>query len=102
MDDSLLNPDTTDNFVDWVTGDYDESTNVGSVAGANTNLFGSSDFIHVNSLGYQVMAYQWFQAMKEVGVVPEPSSVLLLLSGSAMLFMSQGSKPRHSVSTRFS
>jgi len=86
-DDSLLNPDPTDNFVDWAIGNYDESTNVGSIAGANTNLFGNSDFIHPNSLGYQVMAYQWLQAMKQVGVVPEPRSALLVLTSLGVLFL---------------
>ncbi len=88
-DDSLLNPDPSDNFVDWITGEYDESTNTGFVPfsippvnSANTNLFGNSDFIHPNSLGYQVMAYQWFTAMKQAGVVPEPSSLLLFILGT--------------------
>jgi len=91
-DDSLLNPDPSDNFVDWITGKYNESTNTGfapftipPVNSANRNLFGSSDFIHPNSLGYQVMAYQWFQAMKQVGIVPEPSSLILLSMGALEL-----------------
>jgi len=77
-DDTLLNPDPTDNFVDWVTGDYNESTNLGSITGPNTNLFGTTDFIHPAALGYRLMAYQWFQELKKIGVVPEPSSLVLL------------------------
>lgn len=76
-DDSLINIDG-DIYVDWVTGTYNENTNTGTVTGVNLDLF-NDDGIHLTQLGYDIMAYQWYQS------IPEPGSLALLGVGGLAL-----------------
>ena len=83
-DASSLNLDN-DGQLDWLTGSYDETLNSGTADEANTNLFGNADFIHLAPLGYEVMAYQWYNALLTTGVIPEPATVVLMAAGGVLV-----------------
>lgn len=90
-----------DGDVDWWDGSFDDADpndgppNLSDItfgtefsSNANENLFGKDDFIHLDQLGYEVMAYQWFEALEAEGlltVIPEPASGLLVGFGMALI-----------------
>lgn len=97
---ALISPDSESggtDFVDWGLG-FDESTwDEGALGtdetiytGFNANLLGDGpgsfdSGIHPTDLGYAVMANVWYNASASV-LVPEPSSVVLVLAGSSLIF----------------
>lgn len=101
---ALISPDAevgATDYVDWGL-DFDESTwdegalgtNETTYNGFNQNLIGINyvpksgpvEGVHPTDLGYAIMANVWYNA--SVGVlVPEPSSIVLLMAGSSLLMV---------------
>lgn len=100
----LISPDAevggTD-YVDWGLGFNEATWDEGALGtdetvytGFNTNILGDRKAdepgedpsgIHPTDLGYAIMANVWYNAAAPV-LVPEPSSMLLILAGSTLMF----------------
>ncbi|MEM1354428.1 MAG: SGNH/GDSL hydrolase family protein [Planctomycetota bacterium] len=78
---ALVNIDG-DNSVDWVLGldESDPGSFNDDTLEVNSALL-TADQIHPTDLAYKVMAYQWYEAMKASGAVPEPGSFALVSLG---------------------